>query len=336
MIAVQGFGLKKEFEEDLVGTIRKVHEIGFDGIEPLILFQAEQGKMPKNVWAQDTQEIAFAAMKDLGMSIPSAHIGVGFGIFTMPVNRIIQGVLNAHEKYGIETFVMTAPFGSAMVARHWAKLAQTVADAVAPQGCRILYHNHDDEFHAVRGGGNALDLFLRKTSPDLLLQIDIGWAGMAGDEYEIVKRYGDKLHTLHLKDFYGQYRGNYTHTNMPDCGFARVGDQGSVRFAVHHRADHDERRRIKRQLRSCILFHVDTPFQTILTRCQNTLQHYSDTVSVYSYSPRILCSGSRAFVRPVPEIGSDPDRPGAPQKNPRIEGFGDFFPANAAEAEPAP
>ena len=51
IIAVQSFGLKKEFASDLTGTIRKIHEIGFDGIEPLILFQAEQGKMPKNVWA---------------------------------------------------------------------------------------------------------------------------------------------------------------------------------------------------------------------------------------------------------------------------------------------
>ena len=137
-IAVQSFGLKKEFASDLTGTIRKIHEIGFDGIEPLILFQAERGKMPKNVWAQDAQEIAFAAMKDLGMSIPSAHIGVGFGIFTMPVNRIIQSVLDAHEKYGIETFVMTAPFGTAVSALRWAKLVKAVSEAVKPHGCRIL------------------------------------------------------------------------------------------------------------------------------------------------------------------------------------------------------
>lgn len=59
MIAVQGFGLKDAFEKDLVGTIRQIHDIGFDGIEPLILFQDEQKNMPKNVWARDTQKIAF-------------------------------------------------------------------------------------------------------------------------------------------------------------------------------------------------------------------------------------------------------------------------------------
>ncbi len=167
-------------------------------------------------------------MKDLGMSIPSAHIGVGFGIFTMPVNRIIQGVLDAHEKYGIETFVMTAPFGTAVSALRWAKLVKTVSEAVKPHGCRILYHNHDDELHSLRKGGPALDLFLRKTVPGLMLEIDIGWAGVTGDELEIVKRYADRLHTLHLKDIYAPYRIGYTHTNMPDCGFAPIGE-GAIR-----------------------------------------------------------------------------------------------------------
>ena len=71
----------------------------------------------------------------------------GFGPFTMPAGMIIKGVLQAHEEYSIDTFVMSASFGSAQVAKHWAKLAQTVSDTVSPHGCRILYHNHDDEFH---------------------------------------------------------------------------------------------------------------------------------------------------------------------------------------------
>ena len=227
MIAVQSFGLKNEFETDFPGTIRKLREIGFDGIEPLILFQEKQGKMPKNVWAQDTQKIAFSAMRDLGMGIPSAHIGVGFGAFTMPAGNVIRGVLQAHEEYGIDTFVMTAPFSSAIVATHWAKLAKAVSDTVRPYGCRILYHNHDDEFHAVRGG-TAMDLFLKRTSPDLMLEIDIGWAGIAGDEYEIVKRYRDKLYSLHLKDFYSQYRSGYTRKDMPSPAFAPIGN-GAIR-----------------------------------------------------------------------------------------------------------
>ena len=42
IIATQSFGLKKEFEADLTGTIRRLHDMGFQGIEPFILFQKEQ------------------------------------------------------------------------------------------------------------------------------------------------------------------------------------------------------------------------------------------------------------------------------------------------------
>ncbi len=224
MIAVQGFGLRKEFDSDLTGTIRRLHEIGFDGIEPLILFQQSQGKMPRNTWAQDTLKTAWETMRELGMTISSAHLGVGFGWFTMPAGTVIKGMLQLHETYGIRNFVLTAPFGSVAQAKHWAALAKKAAEAVKPYGCRILYHNHDDEFYTLRGGNTAMDVFLANTSPDVLLQIDIGWAGMAGDEAEIVRKYGDRLHTLHLKDFYGEYRGRYTRKNMPKEAFAPIGE----------------------------------------------------------------------------------------------------------------
>lgn len=48
IIATQGFGLKKEFNADLTGTIRTLHNIGFQAIEPLILFREKQGNMPQN------------------------------------------------------------------------------------------------------------------------------------------------------------------------------------------------------------------------------------------------------------------------------------------------
>lgn len=224
IIATQSFGLKKEFEADVPGTIRRLHDMGFHGIEPFILFQKEQGKMARNTWAQDTLKTAWRTMQELGMVIPSAHIGVGFEWATMPAGRVIQNILSLHEEYGIDSFVLSAPFGSAPLAMRWAKLAKKVSNAVKPHGCRIIYHNHDDEFHSVRGGGTAMDVFLKNAGEDVLLQIDIGWAGMAGDERELVSRYSGRMYSLHLKDFYAQYRGGYTRKNMPDAAFAPIGE----------------------------------------------------------------------------------------------------------------
>lgn len=123
--------------------------------------------------------------------------------------------------------MISAPFGTAALARHWGKLAKKVSDAIRPNGCRLVYHNHDDEFGLLRQG-NAMDVFLEFCGPDVMLQIDIGWAGMAGGEYEIVKQYADRIVSLHLKDFYPRYRGKFTRKNLPVEAFAPIGE-GEIR-----------------------------------------------------------------------------------------------------------
>ena len=231
VIATQTFGLKAEFAADLTGTIQALHDAGFQAIEPMVLFQDRQGNKPKNLWAFDTLKTAWEKMQSLDMRISSVHIGVGFGWLSMPVSLIVKNILLIHEMYGVRDYVVSAPFGTAAQAKHWAKLTRSISDAVAPQGCRILYHNHDDEFRSVRYQGKtvaAMDVFLEHTSPDVLLQLDVGWAGMAGEETAIAARYAKRIASVHLKDFYAPYtNGRYTRKNMPAQAFAPIG-QGAI------------------------------------------------------------------------------------------------------------
>lgn len=230
ILATQTFGIGKELTADLHGTIRALHEFGFDGIEPFILFNTQQGKTPKNLWAFDTLKEAKQTMDELGMRIPSAHIGVAFGWFSMPVSVIVKNIRMLKDTYGIDRFVMSAPFGSVALAKHWGKLTKKISDAVHPYGCTILYHNHDDEFKHVRYQGNEADImraFLDQTSDDVLLQVDIGWAHFAGDETEIIRRYADRIALIHLKDFDPAYlSGAYNRNNLPDKAFAPIGEGG--------------------------------------------------------------------------------------------------------------
>lgn len=226
-IATQTFGLKKELTADLTGTIEKLHEAGFDAIEPYILFNEKQGNNAKNLWAYDTLQIAAEKMRELGMTMPSAHIGVGFGWISMPVSMITKNILKLHDAYGIELFVVSGPFSIPGEARHWASLTRRISKEVHPHGCTILYHNHDDEFHKVRyqdATVSAMDAFLDQTSPDVLLQVDIGWAGLAEDERQLTRRYADRIASLHLKDFYSDYITGYNRKTMPVEAFAPIGE----------------------------------------------------------------------------------------------------------------
>lgn len=102
-----------------------------------------------------------------------------------------------------------------------------VSDAVHPSGVTILCHTHDDEFQKISYQADrkeALQAFFDLAGPDVMLQLDIGWAAMAADEVSIAERYADRIVSLHLKDFYPGFReGDFTRTTVPESQFAPIG-----------------------------------------------------------------------------------------------------------------
>lgn len=227
-IGTQTFGLEKEFTTDFEGTIRALHEIGFDSIEPFVMFNKTQGKLGKNLWALDTLSEGMSIMREVQMSVPSAHIGVGFGIFSMPAGKIVENILMLREKTGIDTFVISGPFGTVSLAKKWGHILGKVSREVSASGCTILCHNHDDEFHRIKVKGQekeALEYFFELAGENVLLQLDIGWAGFAKDETAIVKKYADRIFSLHMKDFYpGNHLRQYKRNDIPAELFAPVGE----------------------------------------------------------------------------------------------------------------
>lgn len=233
-IGTQTFGLGKELTYDLAGTLYALHDIGFDAIEPFVLFNEKQVKNPKNLWAYDTLSEALPMLEELKMDIPSIHIGIGFGWLSMPVSRIAKNLLFLQEKTGVSVFVVSGLFSTLAQTKHWAKLMKKISDAVHPNGITILYHTHDDEFRKISyrtETKEALEVFFDIVGQDVKLQLDIGWAALAGDEISIAKRYADRIVSLHLKDFYlGFQNSGYTRITMPDDMFAPIGD-GAVSHA---------------------------------------------------------------------------------------------------------
>lgn len=76
----------------------------------------------------------------------------------------------------------------------------------------------------------ALDYFFSMLREDVLLQLDIGWAGVGGDEVALAIQYADRIHSLHLKDFIPGTRGNYHNPNVPVERFSAIG-AGEIRTA---------------------------------------------------------------------------------------------------------
>jgi len=226
MLAVQSFCLKEELGTDMHGTIRQLHEIGYEAFEPLLVFDEKQGKKPANLFSFERMAQLKPILDTYDMKIETAHAGIGYGNFFMPTGKIISSMRKMHELYGINYFVVGGMFTSARGARKWAKVCSDVAEGIRDCGCTIVYHNHDVEFKQIRVKGRtltAMEYFMEIVSPYVMLQSDIGWVSNATDEVAFVKKYADRVIALHLKDLKTEGKA-YTAKNMPAEMFTPIGD----------------------------------------------------------------------------------------------------------------
>ena len=86
--------------------------------------------------------------------------------------------------------------------------------------------NHNDEFQTLDGcdgNSDAMELFLELTGDDVLLQVDIGWAAMETDVLAFLRKYANRVGSIHLKDFYPGYQ-QYKREEMPTEMFAPIGE----------------------------------------------------------------------------------------------------------------
>lgn len=231
-IGVQTFGLGNELQADFEGTVAKLKSMGFSSIEPLILPIKKQGRFPANLWSQELLARAYEVVRANGLSMPSAHVGVGFGPLRLPEKQICQMLREIADRFEIHYFVFSGMFANDAGAKSWGNYLRRLSDALEDTGSVIVYHNHDTEFTPLIADGRLhypLDTFFAYAGGKVKLQLDVGWAAFAGDEFELFRRYSDRIVILHGKDFYnGICRTGLERDSLPASAFAPVG-AGAVR-----------------------------------------------------------------------------------------------------------
>lgn len=180
-VAIQLYSLRDVAPADVAGTLRKVADMGYEGVE----FAGYYGL--------DSGELA-TMLSDCGLRCAGAHVGL----------NDLEG--DAFEK----TVAMIKALGSDRLIVPCADLddlpktierlndAHTRAKAA---GMRVGYHNHTKEFDLV-DGVTKFDKLFSETPADLLVQLDIGWAVCAGQDVPaILRQYADRIETVHVKEF---------------------------------------------------------------------------------------------------------------------------------------
>ncbi|MBQ7598782.1 MAG: sugar phosphate isomerase/epimerase [Clostridia bacterium] len=192
-LGVQLYSVRDEMGEDFEGTLKKVKDMGYEGVE----FAGLYGKSAAEVKAlcekyglvPVSAHVALHEMLD-DESVLKTYADIGCKFIAIPW-------LNEEDRPGHAAFEQNLPKILAL-----AKRAQEL-------GMFLAYHNHDFEFEKI-DGEYVLDMLYRIIPAELLkAELDTCWVNVGGeDPAKYVRKYAGRVDIIHLKDFAGKKSEN--------------------------------------------------------------------------------------------------------------------------------
>lgn len=203
-LALQLYTVRDETARDFTGTIRRVAEMGYDGVE-----FAGYGSL--------TAEELRSLLSEVGLHAYSSHVRLD--LLEQQLDQEIAYCKQIGSPYLILPW-LAPDMRNEEAIRILAPRLNEFGKRCREQGITFGYHNHDFEFATQSNGKMLLDLLLSQTDPSLVsLELDIYWAAFAGvSPASVLEQYAGRIPIIHLKDM------------TPDRHFAEVGD-GTLNLA---------------------------------------------------------------------------------------------------------
>jgi sugar phosphate isomerase/epimerase len=188
-IAPLGFQLytvRKQIEKDLEGTIRRVADMGYLGVETYAL--------PPNITLSEAAKV----FRKAGLKV--------FGMHTeLPVGDQRDNILRMAEAYTCDHVIYPGwpqgeKYKSLEATKRTAGIYDEAAAYLKTQGLRFGLHNHWWEFEKV-DGIYPFYYLLKHLSSDVFFEIDTYWAKTGGQNpTKVVSDFGKRSPFLHIKD----------------------------------------------------------------------------------------------------------------------------------------
>ncbi len=187
-IGIQLYSVKNEMAQDFEGTIKKVAEMGYEGVEFAGLF----GKDPAEIKAMlekyslvpVSAHVPLADMMEDMDKVIADYKTIGCQYITIPY---------VEEKYrpGTPDYPETL------------RIIGEIGKKAKEAGLELLYHNHDFEFVKV-DGEYGLDIMYSTVPAEYLNpELDTCWVNIGGENpAEYILKYMGRTPVIHLKDFF--------------------------------------------------------------------------------------------------------------------------------------
>lgn len=186
-IAIQLYTLREEMNRDFVGTLRKVAELGYEGVE-----FAGYGDL-------DPYELK-QLLLELNLKPVGSHVSVdrlsNHLEEEVEYNRILG------TQYVVCPYLIESQRNEEFVKTELIDLLAVSSQVCANAGIGFAYHNHDFEFRIQIENQLLLDAIFSQTPVETVqVELDVCWVQYGGySPLEYIHKYQNRLPLLHLKD----------------------------------------------------------------------------------------------------------------------------------------
>lgn len=184
-VSVQLYSVRNECAKDFDAALAAVAKMGCAGVE-FAGYHSYNGK---------AKELR-AKLDALGLKAAATHVGAN----TLRGDSL-QKSIEFHQEIGCKYLIVPhdGDFTNPNKSQALADFFNETAAKLKPHGMACGYHNHKDEFAKV-GDSNHWELFAERTTKDVILQVDCGWAAAAGQDVpDLMKRHPGRMKVVHLK-----------------------------------------------------------------------------------------------------------------------------------------
>jgi len=194
-IGVQLWSVREECKKDFDGTLAKIAEMGFQGVEFAGYHQ----------YVNDAAGLR-KQLDSLGLKAAGTHIG-GKSFLGDEMKKTIE----FHKTIGCSLLIIPGDsrFTDPEKSKVYAEEMNKASELLKAEGMACGHHNHTHEFDKAEGK-TYWDLFGERTNKDVFYELDIGWVREAGlDAIELIKRNPGRIRTTHIKAKPGKSKGKY-------------------------------------------------------------------------------------------------------------------------------
>ncbi|WP_045517029.1 sugar phosphate isomerase/epimerase family protein [Neobacillus niacini] len=185
-IAVQMFTLREESVQDFAGTLKKVAELGFDGVE----FAGYGGLTAKEVKV---------LLDEFGLRAAASHVPLED--LEKNLYQVIEDQKLLDSRYVVCPYLQPER-RSIEDYKALISFLDKAGETCRKEGIILCYHNHDFELERFSTGSTILETIFDKTNANnIKAELDVYWLTKAGENpVEWMNRYKNRAPLIHLKD----------------------------------------------------------------------------------------------------------------------------------------